>query len=124
MRRVPALLLVAVFSFLLIGPAVWMNADSNLPACCRRGGKHHCAMMDADGAPSPSPAVKAPVTRCPLFPKGGVALPYAGAALLSGGQPVGQSMGGQMALPVGALGEHRLSLDRSHLTRGPPRLFS
>lgn len=71
MRRTLALLLMALFSFSLISPAVFASdPDSKLPACCRRGGKHHCAMMDAMLArqsESPSgPSLQA--GRCPLFP--------------------------------------------------------
>ena len=40
MRRVPAILLLAVFSFSLISPALFASeTESNLPACCRRDGK-------------------------------------------------------------------------------------
>ena len=37
------MLLLALFSFSLISPAVLASdADSKLPACCKRNGKHHC----------------------------------------------------------------------------------
>lgn len=65
MRRTSAMLLVALFSFSLIGPAVFApNRDSKLPACCRRNGKHHCATMATES--SSGPAVQA--ARCPLLP--------------------------------------------------------
>jgi hypothetical protein len=67
MRRVLALLLMALFSFSLISPAVFASdPDSKLPACCRRGGTHHCAMM-AMQSESPSGSAVQP-GRCPLFP--------------------------------------------------------
>jgi hypothetical protein len=71
MRRALAILLMALFSFPLISPALFASdADSNLPACCRRGGKHHCAMM-AMGSESPSPGRSAQAGRCSLFPDAG-----------------------------------------------------
>jgi hypothetical protein len=74
MRRALATLLLALFSFSLISPAVLASdPESNLPACCRRDGKHHCAMMGAMMAmQSESPSGPALQTaRCPSFPTAG-----------------------------------------------------
>jgi hypothetical protein len=50
MHRIWATLLVAVFSFTLIGPdAFGGRADQELPPCCRANGKHHCAMAQSKG---------------------------------------------------------------------------
>jgi hypothetical protein len=128
MRRVPAILLLAVFSYSLIGAALWADADSRLPACCRRDGKHHCAMMNMDQgaaeAQSPGLAVRAVTTRCPFFPKGGAVLPHSGAALLTGAPPARVAVLYQMAAPAQAAAGYRFSFDRSHQKRGPPSLFS
>lgn len=128
MRRVPAILLLALFSFSLIGPALWADADSRLPACCRRDGKHHCAMMnmdqDAAQAQSSGLAVRAATTRCPFFPKGGAVLPQSGAALLAAAQPARVSVLFRMAVLAEAAAGYRFSFDRSHHKRGPPSLFS
>jgi hypothetical protein len=43
-RRVWAYLLVAIFGISLITPALYADESSNLPACCRRLGAHHCAL--------------------------------------------------------------------------------
>jgi hypothetical protein len=51
MRRVLASLLLAIISLSLLTPVLLANASSELPACCRRFGKHHCSMPS-----SPSPA--------------------------------------------------------------------
>jgi hypothetical protein len=65
MRRVSAALLIAVFGLALIGSALFASdPDTNLPACCRRLGKHHCAMV-AESTPSSGPALQ--VSRCPVF---------------------------------------------------------
>ncbi len=71
MRRALATLLLALFSFSLISPALLAaDPEANLPACCRRDGKHHCAMMGAMQSESPSgPALQ--TDRCPSFPATG-----------------------------------------------------
>jgi len=126
MRRVPAILLVFVFSFSLIGPALFADDESNLPACCRRGGHHHCALMDRDMAETPSsgPAVDALRTRCPFFPNGSVVLPHSGAALLTACNPVCASLLSQPIVPAQAEAGYRASLNRAHRKRGPPTLLS
>jgi len=65
-RRLSATLLLALFGFSLMGPAVFASdPESNLPACCRRSGKHHCAIGTPDGSSS-GPALQAGT--CPSFP--------------------------------------------------------
>jgi hypothetical protein len=66
MRRLPALLLLAVFSFPLIAPVLAASPDSQLPPCCRRDGKHHCAMMAMQSESESGPSLR--TNRCPLFP--------------------------------------------------------
>jgi hypothetical protein len=43
-RRAIAFSLMVLFSLTLIAPLFAPDADANLPACCRRNGKHHCMM--------------------------------------------------------------------------------
>lgn len=129
MRRVPAILLVFLFSFSLIRPALFVDDEANLPACCRRSGKHHCAMMgmmDRDMAESPSsgPAVDALRTRCPFFLNGGAVLPHSGAAVVAAYQTVGISIGCRIVARVQAEAGYRISFSRSHRKRGPPILLS
>ena len=71
MRRALAFLLAALFSFELIAPALLASAASDLPACCRRNGKHHCAMADMDGSGGmpAGPSLKALQPKCTFFPK-------------------------------------------------------
>lgn len=57
-RRVSAALLLAFFGFSLITPELSASdPESKLPLCCRRTGKHHCAMTESDS--SSGPAVQA-----------------------------------------------------------------
>lgn len=67
MRRLPASLLLTLFGFSLISAAFpTAAAESQLPACCRRGGRHHCG-MPGETAPPAGPVFQA-VDRCPYFP--------------------------------------------------------
>src|ERR1041384_748053 len=63
MRRTWAILLLALFSFPLISPAVLASdARAKLPACCRRDGQHHCTATASTGGPGLQAA------RCFSFP--------------------------------------------------------
>ena len=74
MQRGSAILLLVLFSFLLISPMLTADADSALPACCRKGGQHHCSMENMGQPDEVSGlALKSSSAKCPLFPQGGVA---------------------------------------------------
>ena len=65
-RRIWATLLVAVFSFALIGPATFVpTGDQKLPPCCRKTGKHHCALAQNHESTS-GPSFQS--GRCTFFP--------------------------------------------------------
>jgi hypothetical protein len=70
MRRVPAALLLLALSLPLIAPLFAFGADeSELPACCRRNGKHHCAMNMATMALASVPSRYLVVSeKCPYSP--------------------------------------------------------
>jgi hypothetical protein len=124
MRRVPAILLVFLFGFSLIGPALFVDAESNLPACCRRDGKHHCGMLDRDMVETSSsgPALDVLRTKCPLFPSGGAVLPNYGVALPGAPRMAAISIAVAILSPAQAEAGYRISLNRAHHKRGPPAL--
>lgn len=127
MRRLLAALLVSVFSFSLIAPALIADADSNLPACCRRGGQHHCAMADMgqDAAvPASDPVLNARAQKCPYFPKGGALLPHAGTALVAAAQLLESIPVSQLTVLSRAEAGCRVSFGHSHQKRGPPSPLS
>ncbi len=71
MRRLLSLVLLAVFSLPLILPALALGQDpeSNLPACCRRNGAHHCMMsMQELRALLDGHHVTTVHSKCPLYP--------------------------------------------------------
>ena len=126
MRRVPAILLTLVFSFSLIAPALSPHGESDLPACCRRDGKHHCAMMGRDMAEAPSsgPVADAVHVKCPLFPSGRALVPECGPALVAPSHAARITLATRTAEKVHTEAGYRISLSRSHHKRGPPTLVS
>jgi hypothetical protein len=120
MHRIWVIVLVAVFVVTLIGPSVFASdGEQNLPACCRRNGKHHCAMLQEQG-PSSGPAFR--MGRCPLF--GSVStLPV---PVTRGTPKLGQAISAILfshpATRPQTEALARISVDRSSQKRGPPFL--
>jgi len=67
MRRIAASALIIFFSLLLSAPLFGPDADTNLPPCCRRHGKHHCAMRMSE-RPANAPGFASVTEKCPCFP--------------------------------------------------------
>jgi hypothetical protein len=124
MRRIWAMLLLAVFGFSLAAPVLLASdPDSNLPPCCRRNGKHHCAMMDSRPAsPASGPSLR--TDRCALFPHAQavpagpiVSLPVAAPAISAG-------LLGHAAICPQTAALCRSSYSRAGQKRGPPTPLS
>ncbi len=119
MRRAFAVTLVLVLSLPLIAPALASAPDeSQLPACCRRNGKHHCAMsMELGNIPSRYRVVS---EKCPYLPFAQTPLlqphPFVSVALpASAGPAVGPA-----AIVRAAEAGYRVSADHTRHKRGPP----
>jgi hypothetical protein len=69
MRRLLASLLLVLISLSLASPLLASAARSSVPACCLRGGKHHCAM----GTPASSNGNPALRADCPFLQHGSLA---------------------------------------------------
>jgi hypothetical protein len=67
MRRLLSILLLAAFTLPLVAPllALAQDPDAGLPACCRRHGQHHCAMLDREKNPSAHQFLAV----CPAWPQ-------------------------------------------------------
>lgn len=128
MRYASAILLIALFSFSLIGPALSASPSENLPECCRRDGKHRCAMMmhmngDEDSSPSPL-AFKSVPEKCPFYGKVGA---FSSVSKTIARQPSQQFITALIAYPAliaQAESRYRISFSRSRQKRGPPSLHS
>jgi hypothetical protein len=119
--------LLAAFSFPLIGPAlIASDAESNLPSCCRRAGKHHCAMIGmADGQDlSSGAAARATREKCPKFPTSGAVPGYSKTVLLKSALTLSASLTSLPAVQSQAEARYRASFSRSRQKRGPPILLS
>ena len=122
MRRVPAILLLAVFSLSLIGPALFADTDTNLPACCRRDGQHHCDMMSTRTDSASDLSMHTSARRCPFFPKTGALLPHAGPALPTASQSLSAVLLVDRHISAHKEPGHPVALALSHHKRGPPVL--
>ena len=116
MRRVIVLSLMMLFSLTLIAPLFASNQDANLPACCRRNGKHHCMMGSRSGLQKGFTSVS---EKCPCCPFGACAVcspifkPEAGAQF-------SVEVGRHPAVAPQTEALYCLSTLRSHPKRGPP----
>ncbi|HXP83730.1 MAG TPA: hypothetical protein VN841_03375 [Bryobacteraceae bacterium] len=124
MRRACATLLLALFGFVLGGPALFAYTDSNLPACCRRLGQHHCSMPGgALGSAQTSGPAFQPVL-CASFP-GALAPPVsAKAGLLKFPGGVTGPIAAHAAVRTASGVRYEAKTRDSHSERGPPAFLS
>ena len=124
--RLIAILLFAAFVLPFASPAlaVGVNAESGLPACCRRGGMHGCAMtmMERSVAAAKTdkaPKWRAPLEHCPYCP---TTLSVVHASPLAA--PLAEATYAEFfSHPAGLVqteSRRRVARDRSRHKRGPP----
>ena len=118
MRRSISLALLLLFGLLPLTPLFAPDSEANLPACCRRSGKHHCAMRMAGVALGGRTGFNTVSEKCPCYPIGViVAHSTANPEIRRQILPAITSHLTSVALPKI---HYRLWLDRSHRDRGPP----
>jgi hypothetical protein len=123
-RRLSATLLLAAISFPLVALVALASADrdSSIPACCRKDGKHKCAMSEMSDEISGSSFRV--TSRCPMFPTSGAA-PVCSSS--TGALVPSSDQVGEIAAPVNRSEQaellYRISFNRSRQKRGPPSLF-
>jgi hypothetical protein len=123
MRRVCAALLLSLFSFSLIGPALFADGNSKLPACCRKDGKHHCSMANMEEQGSDA-AIKSAGSKCPLFPAGGVFPASGKIAATHPARLIFAAVASHSASHAQREAQYRVSFSRAWQKRGPPDLLS
>ena len=120
MRRLLAISLMMLFSFLLISPLLASDAvEASLPACCRREGKHHCAMQAADSEQGRSIGIVD--EKCPYAPAAPAAF-HLSVFAPSGADAVFAGLVAHPAIHAQTAAHYRISFDRSRQKRGPPSL--
>ena len=134
LRRLLSILLFGAILLPQIAPmlSIGAMAQSALPACCRRGGKHQCAMSVAerarimgeqdDAVPKPV-RFNTPLERCPYRQRSLVA------AHLHVFTPASAAKHTTFLLRAPSASAQaeclrRISFDRSRQKRGPPSLLS
>ena len=122
MRRLLSITLLVVFLFPIAAP-LFALSTSDIPACCRKGGKHHCAMSAEDRAAldtfnNAAPQLAPTPDSCPFAPRSTAAHtanfalatnPATTAAITTARNRIAQTRSRQ-----------RLAQIRSHQKRGPP----
>ncbi len=113
------MLLLGIISLPLIGPALASStSESDLPACCRRDGKHHCGMAESKPGAQDGPAWQS--ARCPSFPSvKGLPAPDLAAVAPSTNRIVAPAPAHRTARPQAAPAR-RASFDLDRQKRGPP----
>ena len=124
MRRIVCLGMILLFWLGPLAAILPANAESRLPACCRRHGAHHCSMSGAmasmadQSSSGSTPALTAPA-RCSSYP----------GWMLASTEPVEALMASLTGMPVLLAKPHspaasraasRLSELRTRANRGPP----
>jgi len=97
--------------------------ESRLPACCRKGGKHHC-MEQMGGVQGSGPAFTAAPHHCPLYP-GCVTPGFTDAKLFvpAPGAAFFAAIVSHPTLQAQTEARYRIASERSRLKRGPPALL-
>jgi len=110
-----------LFSWMLIAPLLAHDADSNLPACCRRNGKHHCMMQKMQRPGSKETGFASVSEKCPCFP----ASTCAAHSTKCKAEAHKQFYAYVVSYPARSTrteAHSRISSLRSHQRRGPPTL--
>jgi hypothetical protein len=117
------LALLIAFGAPFVAPIFAATSDSqtNLPACCRRHGKHHCAMPSSTQGGHSGDVFRAPP--CPFYPAAAQQTRIAGASLaapLWPFIPVHRDSAALLSRQRGA----QIAAASAHLKRGPPSRFA
>jgi hypothetical protein len=121
-KRALASLLFPVLSLPLLLPAFFEAEASIVPACCRRGGKHHCATPEAARNAS-GEGIRAIAPVCPLYSKLGLQPSGSKPVLISQSFSEPPPVLEAAAAAAGAQSPRADARDRSWHKRGPPSLF-
>ena len=125
LQKLLAMLMLVFVGALYAAPlvqAVSSDPESSLPACCRRHGNHHCAMMDqsTQELASGTRQVSQVPQHCPFYPHSSTAPVVRSHAGLAPSSAFFAQVLSQPAIQPQVRAVYRLSLDRSRQKRGPP----
>jgi hypothetical protein len=115
---------LAAIGFSLIAPGVLVDAESNLPACCRRNGPHHCMTKIDEAASNSGMSAQAIRQTCPSFPAAITARAFSNLALPRPSAAVFAALLSPPSIQFQTEACYRVSFSRSHQKRGPPAILS
>jgi hypothetical protein len=121
-RRLLSIALLFIFSFPLISPVLALagGPDANLPACCRRGGAHHCMLKSRSAEASGSAvSLSAIPPRCPAFPAVVASVKH-GDLSFHAASLIFAEIVSHPSVRTQTEARARVALDRSRQKRGPP----
>jgi hypothetical protein len=126
LRRLLSILLFGAFLLPFLAPMLSMGAqaESQLPACCRRNGKHHCAMSaeaiaTLTGAGDQHRSFRAPLEKCPCQQRlAGATHHELSAATAAATTRIALLQEPSAVAQAECL--RRIAFDRSRQKRGPP----
>jgi hypothetical protein len=103
----------------LAGPLFMPDmAEASIPACCRRGGKHHCAMSEGM-AQQQEHAISVMAEKCPYAPAVAPVFHLTTFAP-STDTAIFAEVVSHPAVHAQTEARHRVSFDRARQKRGPP----
>lgn len=128
LQKFLAILMLAIIGGFYAAPLVQAasnDPDAGLPACCRRHGKHHCAMMDfyLKSVASGAPVVRYIPEHCPFYPHSKTVPAVSSHAGLAPSAAFFAAVVSHTAVRPQTHAVYSLSLDRSRQKRGPPTHF-
>jgi hypothetical protein len=116
----PASGLASQLTGVAAGRSGWTGKEdeSRLPACCRRGGKHHCAAMNAAMGRTGGASLTSG-DRCPCMPRAMVSIAPASAHLAAASRSIPDPAARNHGAP-GAIDTARFRAAHAWPKRGPP----
>ena len=124
-RKFIAILMLALIGGFYAAPllqAASSDPEAGLPVCCRRHGRHHCAMMGQrmEAVSTSQPQIGQIPQQCPLYPHSATAPAVRSHAGLAPSAAFFAQVVSHPAVLAQTRAVYRLSLDRSRQKRGPP----
>jgi hypothetical protein len=115
-----AISMLVLFGLPLLAPVFAPNAaEASIPACCSRGGRHHCAMSEMAGQQPSGHAISVMTEKCPYAPAVAPVLHLTAFAPPSDAAVFAQVVS-HPAIHAQTEARYRISFDRARQKRGPP----
>jgi len=118
-RRITGVLLLLLLTSPLVTPLFARNPQADLPACCRRNGKHHCAQRMQAPA-SEKVLFRSAGMKCPMFPVRLATPGHRLQILPTSAQSFYGAIVSHPAIHARAEISYRICWSRSQQKRGPP----